>query len=102
MSNNPHEQNRARRPNVGGVYGVNYGKSNIANAICDLCRLRGANADMIEDHDRPGLFVHPECADTKDPWKLPPRQTENISLKRVRKDPSTAFYPTDVIVPDDD
>lgn len=57
---------------------------------------------MIPDKDRPGLFVHRSCSDAYDPWKLPARQTENISLERVRKDPSTAFYPTDVIIPDDD
>lgn len=85
-----------------GIYGVYLGKSNISPAICDRCHFRGANADMIQDPDRMGLFVHKDCADQLDPWKLPPRQTERITLDRVRKDTSTAYTPPAIIIPDDD
>lgn len=62
------------------------GKSNLAVAICDRCRLRGPNADMVQDGDKPGLWVHAHCADGIDPWKLPPRQSEDVSVPHPRPD----------------
>jgi hypothetical protein len=62
------------------------GKSNLAVAICDRCKLRLANADMVEDRDKPGLWVHPHCADDIDPWKLPPRRTEDTTVPHPRPD----------------
>lgn len=62
------------------------GKAILSPAICDRCRLRGAAADMIPDRDKPGLFVHPHCADDIDPWKLPPRQAEDVSIPHPRRD----------------
>lgn len=68
------------------LYERTLGKSILSPAICDRCRLRGAAADMIPDPDKNGLFVHKHCADKLDPWKLPPRQSENITIPRPRPD----------------
>lgn len=64
------------------------GKSILSPAICDRCHIRGAAADMITDPDKPGLFVHKHCADQYDPWKLPPRQADKISIDHPRPDVS--------------
>lgn len=68
------------------IWGRTRGKSIIANAICDRCHLRMAAADLVEDPDKPGLFVHLKCADQLDPWKLPARQTEDVTIPHPRPD----------------
>lgn len=68
------------------IFEQTLGKSIISPAICDRCRIRGAAADMIHDPDKPGLFVHKDCADAIDPWKLPGRQTEDVSIPSPRPD----------------
>lgn len=68
------------------MYERTEGKSILSPAICDRCRLRGAAADMVPDPDRQGLFVHKHCADQLDPWKLPPRSSEDISIPHPRPD----------------
>lgn len=67
-------------------FGVNHGKTNIANGICDRCRLRMANADMVQDKDRQGIWGHAECMDVIDPWKLPPRHSEDTTVPHPRDD----------------
>lgn len=55
-------------------------------AICQRCQLRGYYAEMVEDVNIPGLYVHPHCADMIDPYRLAPRPTEDITLSRPRPD----------------
>lgn len=69
-----------------GVFLHTRGLALLSPAICDRCHIRGAMAKMISDPDQPGLFVHAHCADQYDPWKLPPRQTENIAVPSPRPD----------------
>lgn len=83
------------------IFGVNRGKTNIANGICDRCRLRMANADMVEDKDKPGIWGHPECMDGIDPWKLPPRQPEDVTVQHPRRD-TFVGSPTPPLIPSDD
>jgi hypothetical protein len=71
---------------MGSLYEKTRGKAILSPAICDRCRLRGAGADMVPDGDKPGLFVHRRCADVLDPWKLPPRMTEDVSIPNPRPD----------------
>jgi hypothetical protein len=66
------------------------GKASVAIAVCDRCHTKAAYSDLVKDPDLPGLRVHPNCADQRDPWKLPPRQTELISLEYPRPDVSIA------------
>ena len=60
-------------------------------AICMRCGMRGAHDKMVADGNLPGLRVHQNCSDDFDPWRLPARQTEDITLKYPRPDePLTA------------
>lgn len=62
------------------------GKTVIAVAICDRCHLKAPYVDMVSDPNSPGLRVHKHCVDIFDPWRLPARQTEDISLQHPRPD----------------
>lgn len=62
------------------------GRSYVAVAICDRCRMKKPYDELAEDRDSPGLYVCPPCADELDPYKLPARETESIELRRPRPD----------------
>lgn len=62
------------------------GKSKIAIGICGRCSRKFAYVDLVEDPNIPGLWVCPEDRDQFDPWRLPARQTEDISLDHPRPD----------------
>lgn len=69
------------------VYLNTTGLSKIAIAICDRCKMKRPYVHLISDVNAPGLRVCKDtCADLKDPWLLPPRQTEDISLQYPRPD----------------
>lgn len=69
-----------------GKWARTLGKNILSPAICDRCRLRGDAASMIHDPNSPGLFVHRDCADEYDPWRLPPRISEDITIPHPRRD----------------
>ena len=54
--------------------------------ICDRCHLKFYLTELGPDGDIPGLRVCKDCKDPKDRYKLPPRVTEDISLRVVRPD----------------
>lgn len=54
--------------------------------ICDRCKMKHYLKDLGPDLDIPGLRVCEKCRDDKDPYKLPQRQTEDISLRKQRPD----------------
>ena len=60
--------------------------STVAIAICDRCRRKVYLRELTADRNSPGLRVCRYCNDVKDPWRLPARQTENISLRHPRPD----------------
>lgn len=62
------------------------GESVLSPYICDRCHLRGKFSEMRSDDDNPALWVHRECSDQLDPWKLPPRQSEDVSIPHPRPD----------------
>lgn len=63
------------------------GKTSLAIAICDRCRMKRAYSDMQNDPNFPGLRVcNQGCADQYDPYRLPARQTERIQLRYARPD----------------
>lgn len=67
------------------------GESDLAIAICDRCRMKRAHAVMRSDPNFPGLQVCNEgCADEFDPYRLPARKTERITLRFPRPDVSVA------------
>ena len=67
------------------------GYSSLAIAICDRCKMKRPYVVMQADINFPGLRVcNQGCADKKDPYRLPARQTERINLRFPRPDVSVA------------
>lgn len=62
------------------------GKASLAIAVCDRCRTKRAYVDLTSDPNAPGLRVCPSCRDGLDPYRLPARQTERITLRNPRLD----------------
>ena len=53
-------------------------------AVCDRCKMKAYLSDLVSDVNSPGLRVHAHCADLKDPYRLPTRKTEVISVRYPR------------------
>lgn len=63
------------------------GNAVIAIFICDRCKMKRAIIEAMPDPNFPGLKVCSQgCADQKDPYRLPARQTERIALQYPRPD----------------
>ncbi len=72
-------------------YGAKFAEGRDSLAQCDRCKLRFPYLELRPDGDQPGLRVCGECWDPIDPWKLPPREPEAISLRFPRpEEPLTA------------
>lgn len=70
------------------------GDSLLSIAICDRCKMKRKTVDLSPDRNTPGLMVCDEgCNDEFDPWRLPARPTEDISLPFYRPDASVAVAP---------
>jgi len=73
------------------------GNASIAIFICDRCRMKRAIVEAMPDPNFPGLKVcQQNCADQKDPYRLPARKTERITLQYPRPDVSVATDPNDI------
>ena len=60
-------------------------------AICDRCKMKRAYDDITQDRNIPGLRVCIfGCNDERDPYRLPARQPEKISLRFPRPDADVA------------
>jgi len=66
------------------------GKSTLGIGICDRCKKKFSLDDLYEDPNSPGLRVCWADRDIFDPWRLPPRETEDITLQFYRPDESLA------------
>lgn len=86
-----------------GYYVDTRGLSSLAVGICGRCSLKFPIVDLMEDPNSPGLKVCRDDVDDYDPYRLPPRETECITLEFVRPDdplisttvaPGTAPWPT--------
>ena len=74
------------------------GLSDIAIFICDRCKMKRPHAEARPDPNFPGLLVCGQgCADQKDPYRLPARQTERITIRFPRPDVSVAVDPDALI-----
>ncbi len=61
------------------------GLASAAVAICDRCKFKRPLVSLVSDPNFPGLRVCEDgCVDVFDPWRLPARRTENITLKFPR------------------
>lgn len=65
-------------------------KGTMAIAVCDRCGTKMYLDDLKADGNSPGLRVCKDCWDVKDPWRLPARKTENITVKYPRPDTDIA------------
>ena len=62
------------------------GRSTMAIAICGRCSRKFPYDDLMPDPNFPGLRVCKDDLDEYDPYRLPARQTENITLRFPRPD----------------
>jgi len=62
------------------------GRSSRSVAVCDRCRMKLAYDDLAPDKNIPGLRVCAPCSDQFDPWRLPARMSEQITLRFPRPD----------------
>jgi hypothetical protein len=77
------------------------GNSNVAIGICGRCSMKFPLVELSPDPNSPGLLVCGTpggmtgkgswtgghgCSDMYDPWRLPPRETECITLTMPRPD----------------
>ena len=70
------------------------GYSDIAIAVCDRCKMKRPHAELSKDPNFPGLMVCEQgCKDQFDPYRLPARKTERITLRFPRPDVSVAVDP---------
>lgn len=70
------------------------GNAVIAIFICDRCKFKRPIIEAMPDPNFPGLKVCQQgCADQKDPYRLPARKTERITLQYPRPDVSVAVTP---------
>lgn len=60
-------------------------KGTAAIAICNRCRMK-IQYDALTKDPNNGNYYCPGCVDLYDPYRLPARQTENISLQHPRPD----------------
>jgi len=63
------------------------GEATAGIALCDRCKMKRPLGRLVADGNSPGLRVcvdKPGCRDQLDPWRLPARRTENITLRYPR------------------
>lgn len=77
------------------------GKSSIAIAICDRCRRKFSITELMSDPNSPGLRVCREDVDQLDPYRLPARQPDDITLAFVRPDAPLGTNPAGLITEDE-
>lgn len=78
------------------------GRSTLGIGICARCSRKMSLDDLHSDPNFPGLMVCVADLDEFDPYRLPARQTEDITLRFVRPDVSIATNPAGVISEDGD
>jgi len=62
------------------------GKTTFGIGICGRCSRKMSLDDLHPDPNSPGLMVCRKDLDQFDPYRLPARQPENITLRFVRPD----------------
>ena len=69
------------------------GNNVLSIAICDRCKMKRAYSDIRPDGNIPAIRVCSNgCSDQFDPYRLPARQPEKISLRFPRPDADVAEY----------
>ncbi len=78
------------------------GNPTLGIGICSRCSRKMPLHELRSDPNFPGLRVCEADADHFDPYRLPPRQTENITLPFMRTDTPIPTNPSGVISQDGD
>ena len=74
------------------------GNAVLSVAVCDRCKMKRAHVELRPDPNFPGLQVCGQgCADDKDPYRLPARKTERITIRFPRPDVSVAVRDNNLI-----
>ena len=69
------------------------GNNVLSIAICDRCKMKRAYSEIIPDGNIPALRVCQNgCSDQFDPYRLPARQPEKITIRFPRPDADVAQY----------
>jgi hypothetical protein len=73
------------------------GKSTLGIGVCARCGCKMSLDDLMADGNSPGLRVCAADRDTLDPWRLPPKKADRITLTHPRPDlPLWPFSPIPV------
>jgi hypothetical protein len=83
------------------IYLDTRGRAFIGIAICDRCKRKFPIDELMSDPNSPGLRVCRDDVDQLDPYRLPARQTENITLPFVRPDAPLVSDPLGIVSEDD-
>jgi len=79
------------------VYLDTLGKTTLAIGICGRCSRKFSLDDLYSDPNYPGLKVCKVDVDDYDPYRLPARQPEKISLLFARPDTPIETNPAGLI-----
>ena len=77
------------------------GRGTLGIGICDRCRRKMSIDDLYPDINSPGLRVCLEDRDELDPYRLPARQPEKITLPFYRPDVPIGTSPKGLVTEDD-
>ena len=83
------------------IYLDTRGLSTLGIGLCDRCSRKMSLTQLMSDPNSPGLRVCREDLDQLDPYRLPPRQSDQITLPFVRPD-SPLYSDPDGLVTEDD
>ena len=76
------------------------GNSSLGVALCARCSKKFPLGELAPDPNYPALMVCREDTDQYDPYRLAPREADQITLPFVRPDTSVATEPSGLISQD--
>jgi hypothetical protein len=62
------------------------GNTTLGIGICDRCKMKFPLGELYPDRNVPGLRVCDADNDQYDPWRLPARESDQLTLQFVRPD----------------
>ena len=83
------------------IYLDTRGRSTLGIGLCARCSRKMSLDELFSDPNSPGLRVCREDLDNLDPYRLPPRQRDNINLPFVRPDAPLTTNPAGLVTEDD-
>lgn len=78
------------------------GRSTLSVGICGRCSRKFSMDDLAPDPNYPGLLCCDVDRDNYDPYRLPARQPENITLRFARPDTPIGTNPAGLIAENGD